>query len=192
MSERTKTESNYIPRLKKLYNEKIIPAMMEKFKLSNRHEVATLEKIVVNIGIGEAKDNIKALEIASNELALITGQKPQIRRAKKSISNFKIRKGMPIGLKVTLRGDRMYEFLDRLITIAVPRIRDFKGLEPTKSFDGSGNYNIGLKEQYIFPEVDIEKSDHPRGMNITIVTSANSDEHALELLRLFGMPFKKR
>lgn len=191
MAETSKQKSGYVPRLKKIYKEKIIPAMMEKFKFSNVFQVPMLKKIVINVGVGEAKENIKALDIASNEIMMITGQKPQIRRAKKSISNFKIRAGMPLGVKVTLRRDRMYEFLDRLINIAMPRIRDFKGVEPN-SFDGHGNYNLGLTEQYIFPEINVEKSDHQRGMNITICTSAEKDEHALELLKLFGMPFRKK
>ncbi|MFN3966788.1 MAG: 50S ribosomal protein L5, partial [Endomicrobiia bacterium] len=153
-----------MPRLKEHYTKKVIPEMMKKFNLKNPFQVPKLVKIVINVGLSEAKENIKVLDIATNEIAAITGQRPQIRRAKKAISNFKIRKGMPIGLKVTLRGYRMYEFLDRLISIAIPRIRDFQGLSP-KGFDGRGNYNLGLTEQYIFPEVDIDKSDKARGMN---------------------------
>ncbi len=183
--------TDYTPRLKQIYKDKIIPAMIDKFGYSNVYEVPRLKKIVINIGVGEAKENIKVMDIAASELSCIAGQKPHVRRAKESISNFKIREGMPIGLKVTLRRDRMYEFFDRLINIAMPRIRDFKGVEP-KSFDGGGNYNLGLTEQYIFPEINVEKSDHARGMNITICTSAKTDEHALELLKFFGMPFKKR
>ena len=182
--------TEYIPRLKKVYNEKIIPAMMEKFAFKNVNEVAKLTKIVVNIGVGEAKENIKALEVASQELTAITGQKPQIRRSKESISNFKLRKGMPIGLKVTLRRDRMYEFLDRFISVSVPRIRDFHGFS-SKSFDGKGNYNVGLKEQYIFTEVNLDKSDKARGLNITIATTAKDDKSAYELLKQFGFPFAK-
>jgi large subunit ribosomal protein L5 len=184
-------KTNYIPNLKREYFEKVIPALMQRFGYKNIFQSPRITKIVVNIGVGEAKENIKALDVASQELSLITGQKPQIRRAREAISNFKIRKGMPIGLKVTLRRDRMYEFLERLIKIAMPRIRDFKGVEPN-SFDGHGNYNLGLNEQYIFPEVNVEKSDHARGMNITICTTARKDEEARELLRLLGMPFKKR
>lgn len=182
---------DYIPRLKKYYEEKVIPSLMDRFGLKNVNSVPKIEKIVVNVGLSEAKENIKVIDIASSELAAITGQKPKICRAKKSISNFKLRKGMPIGLVVTIRGDRMYEFFDRLVNIAIPRIRDFRGLEPN-SFDGRGNYNLGLSEQYIFPEVSVEKSDKPRGMNITIVTSTEEDEKARELLSLMGMPFKKR
>ena len=146
---------------------------------------------MINIGVSEAKENIKALEMAISELGLITGQKPVTCRAKKSVSNFKLRENMPIGAKVTLRSSMMYEFLDRLINVAVPRIRDFRGIEPN-GFDGRGNFNLGLSEQYIFPEINVEKSDKARGMNITIVTSAQKDEHAKALLDLLGMPFKKR
>ncbi|PKN01360.1 MAG: 50S ribosomal protein L5 [Elusimicrobia bacterium HGW-Elusimicrobia-1] len=184
-------KTDYTPNLKKDYVERISPAMMEKFGYKNFFEVPKLSKVVINIGVGEARDNIKAFDVALAELTLIAAQKPQTRRAKEAISNFKLRKGMPIGLKVTLRRDRMYEFLERLIKIAMPRIRDFKGIEP-KSFDGQGNYNLGLNEQYLFPEINVEKSDHPRGMNITICTTASGDEEALELLKLFGVPFKKR
>jgi large subunit ribosomal protein L5 len=164
---------------------------MKKFDLKNIHQVPSLEKIVINIGLSEAKDNVKVVDIAASELSSITGQKPKVCRSKKSISNFKLREGIPIGLMVTLRSDRMYEFFDRLVNTAIPRIKDFRGLEPN-SFDGRGNYNLGLNEQYIFPEIIVEKSDKARGMNITIVTSSNSDEHARELLSLMGMPFKKR
>lgn len=180
---------NYIPRLKELYKKKVIGELMKKFNYKNPLEVVKLEKIVLNIGLSEAKENPKVIDIASNELASITGQKPKICRAKKSISNFKLRAGMPIGLKVTLRGDRMYEFLDRLISCALPRIRDFRGLSPN-SFDKDGNYNLGLTEQYIFPEVDIEKSDKARGMNITFVTTKKNVEESKELLKLLGMPFR--
>jgi len=181
----------YVPRLKEHYIKKVIPEMMKRFNLKNPFQVPKLVKIVINVGLSEAKENIKVIDIATNEIAAITGQRPQIRRAKKSISNFKIRKGMPIGLRVTLRGYRMYEFLDRLISIAIPRIRDFQGLSP-KGFDGKGNYNLGLTEQYIFPEVDIDKSDKARGMNISIVTDAKEDIKAKELLSLMGMPFKEK
>jgi large subunit ribosomal protein L5 len=164
---------------------------MEKFSFKNVQQIPRLEKIVVNVGLSEAKENIKVLDIANAELAAITGQKPKVCRAKKSISNFKLRQGMPIGIKVTLRGNRMYEFFDRLVNVAIPRIRDFRGVEPN-AFDGQGNYNLGLNEQYIFPEISVEKSDKARGMNITIVTSATNDEQARELLMLMGIPFKKR
>jgi len=184
-------QKNYVPRLKELYLKNVVPQLIKKFKYKNIHQVPKLEKVVVNMSVNDAKENIKALDIATEELAMITGQRPKICRAKKSISNFKLKKGMPIGLKVTLRGDRMYEFIDRLIYIALPKIRDFRGVSPN-SFDGKGNYNLGITEQYIFPEVNIEKSDRARGMNITIVTSAKTDEEARELLSLLGFPFRKQ
>jgi len=183
-------EEKYIPRLRKKYQEEVIPALMKKFGYKNIMEVPKIEKIVVNMGVGEAVQNIKALENAMNDLALITGQKPSVRRAKRSEAGFKLRKGMPIGAKVTLRRDRMWEFLDRLISIALPRVRDFKGLSP-KSFDGRGNYNFGLEEQTVFPEIDYDKVDKIRGMNITIVTTAETDEEAKALLELLGFPFRK-
>ncbi len=179
------------PRLKEFYQKNVIPELLKQYKFKNVHQVPKLEKIVINIGVSEAKENIKALEMAISELGLITGQKPVTCRAKKSVSNFKLRENMPIGAKVTLRSSMMYEFLDRLINVAVPRIRDFRGIEPN-GFDGRGNFNLGLSEQYIFPEINVEKSDKARGMNITIVTSAQKDEHAKALLDLLGMPFKKR
>ncbi len=178
------------PRLKKSYKETIVPALMEKYELKNPFQVPSLEKIVVNIGVSDARDNIQNLDVAREELAMITGQWPQVRKASKSISNFKLREGMPIGVRVTLRGDRMWEFMDRLISTAIPRIRDFRGLEP-RGFDGHGNYNLGLKEQLIFPEVNVEKSPKQRGMNITVVTSAVNDEIGMDLLRHMGMPFKQ-
>ena len=179
------------PRLKEFYQKNVIPELLKQYKFKNVHQVPKLEKIVINIGVSEAKENIKALEMAISELGLITGQKPVTCRAKKSVSNFKLRENMPIGAKVTLRSSMMYEFLDRLINVAVPRIRDFRGIEPN-GFDGRGNFNLGLSEQYIFPEINVEKSDKARGMNITIVTSAQKDEHAKALLDFLGMPFKKR
>ena len=182
---------NQIPRIKELYVKNVVPALEKELGLKNVNELPKLTKIVINIGLSEAKDNPKVLEIATAELAAITGQKPLTCRARQSVSNFKIREGMPIGIKVTLRGNMMYEFFDRLVNIAMPRIRDFRGIEPNK-FDGRGNFNIGLTEQYIFPEVNVEKSDKPRGMNITLVTSAKKDEHAKKLLEYLGMPFKKR
>lgn len=182
---------NYTPRLKEVYKNTVVLALMKQFNFENIHQVPKLVKIVVNIGLSEAKENVKVVDIAAAELSAITGQKPKICKAKKSISNFKLRQGMPIGVKVTLQGDRMYEFFDRLVNISIPRVRDFHGLEP-KAFDGDGNYNLGLTEQYIFPEISVEKSDKTRGMNITIVTSASKDEEARELLSLMGMPFKKR
>jgi large subunit ribosomal protein L5 len=183
-------EEKYVPRLKKKYYEEVVPALMKRFGYKNVMEVPRLVKIVVNMGVGEAVQNIKALENAMNDLALITGQKPCIRRAKKSEAGFKLRKGMPIGAKVTLRRDRMWEFLDRLISIALPRVRDFKGLSP-KSFDGRGNYNFGLEEQTVFPEIDYDKVDKIRGMDIAIVTTAETDEEAKALLELLGFPFRK-
>lgn len=182
---------NQIPRIKELYVKNVVPALEKELGLKNVNEIPKLTKIVINIGLSEAKDNPKVLEIATAELAAITGQKPLTCRARQSVSNFKIREGMPIGIKVTLRGNMMYEFFDRLVNVAMPRIRDFRGIEPNK-FDGRGNFNIGLTEQYIFPEINVEKSDKARGMNITLVTSAKKDEHARKLLEHLGMPFKKR
>lgn len=179
-----------VPRLKAAFNEKGVPALREKLGKANVNAVPKLQKIVLNIGVSAARENIKALDIAAEELTQIAGQKPTIRKSKKSISAFKLREGMPIGVAVTLRGPKMYEFLDRFITIATPRIRDFRGLNPT-GFDGGGNYNLGIKEQYIFPEVNVEKSDGPRGMNITFVTSAKTDKEAFELLAILGLPFAK-
>jgi large subunit ribosomal protein L5 len=177
------------PRMKKIYADEVVPSIMEKHGLKNPLEVPRLKKIVVNIGVSEARDNVQLLDNAREELALITGQWPQVRRASKSISNFKLRQGMPIGVRVTLRGDRMWEFLDRLITVAIPRIRDFRGLEP-KGFDGSGNFNLGLKEQLIFPEIKAERVPKMRGMNISFVTTAGKDQLSLDLLHELGMPFK--
>lgn len=177
-------------RLKDLYNSQIKNDLREKFNYKNVMEIPKLEKIVINIGVGEAVTNSKALDAAVNDLTAIAGQKPIITRAKKSIANFKIREDMPIGCKVTLRGEKMYEFLDKLINIAIPRVRDFRGVRAT-SFDGRGNYSLGIKEQLIFPEIDYDKIDQVRGMDIIMVTSAKTDEEARELLRAFGMPFKK-
>lgn len=182
---------DYTPRMKEAYKKNIVPELIKKFHFKNVNEAPSLKKIVINVGLSEAKDNVKVVDIAVAEISAITGQKPKTCKAKKSISNFKLRQGMPIGLMVTLRSDRMYEFFDRLVNVAIPRIKDFRGLEPN-SFDGQGNYNLGLNEQYIFPEISVEKSDKARGMNITIVTSVKKDEHARELLSLMGMPFKKR
>lgn len=191
MTQATSDEEKKVsPRLKKIYQDRVLPEMQKRFGYKNVWEVPRLDKIVINIGVTEARENIRALEIASDELSVITGQKPMVRRAKKSISNFKLREGMPIGLFVTLRGNRMYEFLDRFISIAVPRIRDFRGLNPN-AFDGRGNINLGLTEQYIFTEVDLDKSDQARGMNITMVTTADTDEKARVFLGLMGMPFRK-
>ncbi|MBI3289193.1 MAG: 50S ribosomal protein L5 [Elusimicrobia bacterium] len=178
-----------MPRLKTHYREAVVPALMEKHGLSNLHEVPRLRKIVLNVGVSEARDNVQALDSAREELALITGQWPQVRKASKSISNFKLRQGMPIAVRVTLRGDRMWEFLDRLVSVSIPRIRDFRGLEP-KGFDGSGNFNLGLKEQLIFPEIKAERVPHQRGMNISFVIDGGKDVLSLELLKELGMPFK--
>lgn len=177
-------------RLKEKYQNEVIPALMERFQYKNVMEVPRLEKIVLNMGIGEAKDNPKALESAVNEMALIAGQKPVVTRAKKSISNFKLREGMNVGVKVTLRGDRMYDFLDKLMNISLPRVRDFRGVSPS-SFDGRGNYALGIKEQLIFPEIDYDMVDSIRGMDIVIVTTAETDEEARAFLELMGMPFRR-
>jgi large subunit ribosomal protein L5 len=184
-------QEKVVPRLKKLYQEVIIPEMMKKFGYKSVMQVPRLVKIVVNMGVGQATQDPKLLEMAMKELAKITGQQPVIRRARKSISNFKLRAGMAIGCKVTLRRERMYEFLDRLINAAIPRIRDFRGLSD-KSFDGRGNYTLGIKEHIIFPEINVDEVERIFGMDITIVTTAKTDEEAYELLRLFGMPFRKR
>ena len=181
-------EAKYMPRLRKDYDERIVKAMTEKFGYKNRLEVPKLEKIVINMGVGEATQDKKKVEVAASEMELIAGQKPVITKAKKSIAQFKLREGMPIGVKVTLRRERMYEFLDRLVTLALPRVRDFRGLNP-KSFDGRGNYAMGLKEQIIFPEISYDKIDKVRGMDIIVTTTAKTDEEARELLRLFNFPF---
>ena len=177
-------------RVRELYENEIVEQLMKKFGYKNKLEVPKLEKIVINMGVGEAKDNPKALEAAVNDLTAISGQKPVITKAKKSVANFKIRTGMPIGCKVTLRGRRMYDFVDRLISLALPRVRDFRGVNPD-SFDGRGNYALGIREQLIFPEIDFDKVDKVRGMDIIFVTTAKTDEEARELLTLFGMPFRK-
>lgn len=177
-----------IPRLQEKYNNEVVPALMEKFGYKNIMEVPTLEKIVINMGTGEAKDNPKTLEAAVADLQLITGQKPIVTKAKKSVANFKLRENMAIGCKVTLRKHKMYEFADKLISTALPRVRDFRGVS-AKSFDGRGNYALGVKEQLIFPEVEYDKIDKVRGMDIIFVTTAKTDEEARELLRFLGMPF---
>jgi large subunit ribosomal protein L5 len=177
-------------RLKTLYKDEIVDAMIKKFGYKNIMEVPKLDKIVVNIGVGEAKENAKVLESAVRDLEIITGQKPIVTKAKKSIANFKIREGMSIGCKVTLRGEKMYDFLDRLVNLALPRVRDFRGVNPN-SFDGRGNYSLGIKEQLIFPEIEYDKVDKVRGMDVICVTTAKTDEEARELLRLFNMPFAK-
>ena len=177
-------------RLKETYKNDVFPALMEKFKYGNVMEVPKLEKITINIGLGEAKDNPKLLESAVEELALISGQRPVITKARKSIANFKVREGMAIGTKVTLRGDRMYEFADKFFSIALPRVRDFKGVS-RNSFDGRGNYAMGIKEQLIFPEIDYDKIDKIKGMDIVFTTTAKTDEEAMALLELLGMPFER-
>jgi large subunit ribosomal protein L5 len=178
------------PRLKVRYNKDIVPALMKHFSYKNVMAVPKLEKIVINMGLGEAIANAKILDVAVDELGRIAGQRPVITRAKKSIANFKLRQNMPIGAAVTLRGDRMFEFLDRLTSVVLPRVRDFRGVS-MKSFDGRGNYTLGLRDQLIFPEISYEKVDKIRGMNVTIVTTARSDDEARELLRQFGMPFRQ-
>ena len=176
------------PRMQKLYEERIKAAMTEQFGYDNQMQVPKIEKIVINMGVGEATQDKKKVEVAAAEMELISGQKPVITKAKKSIAQFKLREGMPIGCKVTLRRERMYEFLDRLITVAMPRIRDFRGLN-AKSFDGRGNYAMGLKEQIIFPEISYDQIEKVRGMDIIVTTTAKTDDEARELLRLFGFPF---
>jgi large subunit ribosomal protein L5 len=177
-----------VTRLQERYEKEVVPALMEKFGYKNIMEVPKLDKIVVNMGVGEAKDNAKVLDSAMADMQLITGQKPILTRAKKSIANFKVRENMPIGCKVTLRKNRMHEFADKLINVALPRVRDFRGISD-KSFDGRGNYSLGIKEQLIFPEVEYDKIDKVRGMDIIFVTTAKTDEEARELLRFLGMPF---
>jgi large subunit ribosomal protein L5 len=178
-------------RLREYYKTEAVPAMMKRFNYRNVMAVPKLVKINVNMGLGEAIANAKVLDVATEEVAAITGQRPVVTRAKKSIAAFKLRQGMPIGVTVTLRGDRMYEFFDRLVNIALPRVRDFRGVS-TRSFDGRGNYTIGMRDQLIFPEIEFGKADKARGMNITIVTTASSDDEAFELLKLMGMPFARK
>ena len=177
-------------RLKDMYYNEIVPAMISKFGYKNVMQVPKLEKIVINMGVGEARENAKVLDAAVKDLETISGQKAVVTRAKKSVANFKLREGMPIGCKVTLRGEKMYEFTDRLVNLALPRVRDFRGVNPN-AFDGRGNYALGIKEQLIFPEIEYDKVDKVRGMDIIFVTTAKTDEEARELLTLFGMPFQK-
>lgn len=177
-------------RLRETYQNEIVGALMKKFEYKNVMQVPKIEKVVINMGVGEAKENVKLLDAAVSDLETITGQKAVITKAKKSVANFKIREGMPIGCKVTLRGDKMYEFVDRLINLALPRVRDFRGVNPN-SFDGRGNYALGIKEQLIFPEIEYDKIDKIRGMDIIFVTTAKTDEEARELLAQFNMPFTK-
>jgi large subunit ribosomal protein L5 len=183
-------EGRYVSRIRQAYHKEIVRQMMERYGYKNPMAVPRLRKIVVNMGVGEANQNIKILDAAVDQLAAIAGQKPVIRRARKSIANFKIRQGMPIGCTVTLRGDMMYDFFDRLVSIALPRVRDFRGL-PTRSFDGRGNYTLGLKDQLVFLEVNYSKVDKVHGMNVTIVTTADTDEESKNLLTLLGMPFRR-
>ena len=177
-------------RLKEMYVKEVAPALMNKFSYKSTMQIPKLDKIVVNVGAGEARENSKVIDAICKDLAAITGQKPLVCHARKSVANFKLREGMPIGVKVTLRGERMYEFLDRFFNVALPRVRDFRGINPN-SFDGRGNYNMGLKEQLIFPEIDYDKIDKVRGMDICFVTTAKTDEEARELLTLMGAPFSK-
>ncbi|NLX76961.1 MAG: 50S ribosomal protein L5 [Clostridiaceae bacterium] len=179
-----------MPRLLDKYKEDVAPALKDKFNYKSPMQIPRLEKVVINMGVGDVKENPKALEAAVNELSLIAGQKPVVTKAKKSVSNFKVRQGMNIGCKVTLRGYRMYEFVDKLFNIALPRVRDFRGINPN-SFDGRGNFSMGVREQLIFPEIDIDKVEKVRGMDITFVTTAKTDEEAKELLALLGMPFSR-
>ena len=179
-----------MPRLKDIYQDNVAPALKTKFKYKNIMEIPKLEKVVLSVGVGEVKENPKAIDSVVNDLATISGQKPIVTKAKKSVAAFKLRQGMDIGCKVTIRGNRMYEFVDKLFSIALPRVRDFRGMS-SDSFDGRGNYSIGVKEQLIFPEIDYDKIDRIRGMNITIVTTAKTDEEAKELLVLLGLPFSQ-
>jgi large subunit ribosomal protein L5 len=188
MATATKKKTDYVPRLKAAYMDELRPRLKEELGLRTIMEVPRVEKITLNMGVGEAKTEAKALDAATEELTLIAGQRAQVRRARKSIAGFKIRDGMPIGTRVTLRGDRMYEFLDRLVSIALPRIRDFRGLD-VRSFDGRGNYSLGVREQIIFPEINYDDIGAVRGLDVAITTTAKSDEHGLALLRGLGMPF---
>ena len=187
---RPKAASRHTARLRDRYYKEVLPALMKEFNLTNPMAVPKMEKIVVNMGVGEATQNAKVIDPAAIEVGQITGQKPVVTRAKKSIAAFKVREGMPIGVMVTLRGDRMYEFFDRLVNVALPRVRDFRGV-PTKSFDGRGNYTLGVRDQLIFPEIDYAKVEKLKGMNITVVTSAGNDDQARSLLKHMGMPFRQ-
>lgn len=186
----TKNTEKYTPRMKTLYKETVLPALLKEKKVTSPMAAPKLEKIVINIGVADAREDIKFIDIAKDDLTAITGQCAQVRKAKKSISNFKLREGMPIGVRVTLRGDKMYEFFDRFVNIVSPRIRDFQGFNG-RGFDGRGNLNIGLKEHYVFPEINVEKSTKPQGMNITFVTTAKNDKDGQMLMNFMGFPFKK-
>lgn len=185
----TDSAKGAMPRLKALYNTEVVPFLQKEYSFKNVNQVPRLEKIIINMGLGDVKDNNKSVQLAAEELKAIAGQKPVLTKSKKSIANFKVRVGMNVGAKVTLRGDRMYEFLDRFISVALPRVRDFRGLS-TSSFDGRGNYATGVKEQLIFPEISYEKVEKIRGMDICFVTTAKTDEHSKGLLKALGMPFK--
>ena len=182
--------SEYVARMKKKYNEEVAPALMQKFQYKSTMQIPRIDKVVVNVGCGEARDNAKVMEAVTRDLGVIAGQKAVVTKAKKSVANFKVREGMPIGAKVTLRQDRMWEFIDRLFNVALPRVRDFRGINPN-SFDGRGNYNMGIREQLIFPEIDYDKVDKVRGMDICFVTTAKTDEEAREFLTLMGAPFTR-
>lgn len=184
-------QKSYIPNLEGIYTEKVVPEMMKKYEYKNIFQVPRLKKVVINIGLSEAKENAKVVDVASQELSAITGQKPKICRAKRAISNFRLRKGMPIGLKITLRRRRMYEFIERLVSCGIPRMRDFRGLNMS-GFDNQGNFNLGLTEQYIFPEIMLDKSDKARGMNISFITTAKSKEESKDMFVFLGMPFRKK
>ena len=189
VAKETATDSKYVSRVRTKYNEEVVPALIKKFNYKNVNQVPKLVKITINGGLGDVKDNAKSVQLVQQELTQIAGQKPVLTTAKKSGANFKVRQGMNVGIKVTLRGDRMYEFFDKLVSIALPRVRDFKGV-PTKSFDGRGNYAMGVKEQLIFPEIQYDQVEKVRGFDLCFVTTANTDEEARELLRELGMPFK--
>ncbi len=189
VAKETATDSKYVSRKKELYEKEVVPYLMKHFGYKNINQCPKLVKITINNGLGDIKDNAKSVQLAQQELALISGQKPVLTKAKKSVANFKVREGMNVGVKVTLRQDRMYDFFDKLVSIALPRVRDFKGV-PSKSFDGRGNYAMGVKEQLIFPEIQYDQVEKVRGFDICIVTTANTDEEARELLKAMGMPFK--
>ena len=189
VAKETATDSEYVSRKRKLYEEEVVPYLMKRFGYKNVNECPKMVKITVNNGLGDSKDNAKSVQIAQQEIALITGQKPILTKAKKSVASFKVREGMNVGIKVTLRGAKMYEFFDKLVSIALPRVRDFRGV-PSKSFDGRGNYAMGVKEQLIFPEIQYDQVEKIRGFDVCIVTTAKTDEEALELLKAMGMPFK--
>ena len=190
VAKETATDSKYVSRKKELYEKEVVPFLMKKFGYTTVMQCPRLVKIVINTGLGDIKDNAKSIQVTENEIKLISGQKPILTKAKKSVANFKVREGQNIGIKVTLRGDRMYDFYDKFVSIALPRLRDFRGVSD-KAFDGRGNYSVGLKEQLIFPEITYDQVEKIRGMDVAIVTTANTDEEARELLRALGMPFKK-